>query len=94
MSLLDGSYRCHNSQHRRSCGDDMQQPTHLAGFVQPCRVAKREVVRPDTPTRSFTGRDERRRHVDRTISWWGVGPAFPREIVIARVRRLALAIGC
>jgi hypothetical protein len=94
VNLLGGSYRRHNSQHRRNRGDDTRQPTHLAGFVQPYRVAKRKVVRPNTATRSFTDRDERRQLIDRTINLWAAGPAFPREIVIAPVRRLALAIGC
>jgi hypothetical protein len=33
VNLLGGSYRRYNSQHRRNRGDDMRQPTHLAGFV-------------------------------------------------------------
>jgi hypothetical protein len=55
VNLLGGSYRRYNSQHRRNRGDDMRQPTHLAGFVQPYRVAEIEIVRPE-PTRSFTDR--------------------------------------
>ena len=57
MNLLGGSYRRYNSQHRRNRGDDMQQPTHLAGFVQPYRVAKIEVVRPEHPD-AFVHRPE------------------------------------
>jgi hypothetical protein len=36
----------------------VQQPTHLSGFVQPCRVAKREVVRPEHPD-AFVHRSRR-----------------------------------
>jgi hypothetical protein len=79
VNLLGGSYRRHNSQHRRNRGDDMRQPTHLAGFVQPYRVAKRKVVRPNTATRSFTDRDERRQLIGRTINLWPVGNSFPQE---------------
>ena len=57
MNLLGGSYLRHKSQHRRNHGDDMQQPTHLAGLVQPYRVAKREVVRPAHPD-AFVHRPE------------------------------------
>ena len=70
MNLLGGSHLRHKSQHRRNHGDDMQQPTHLAGFVQPYRVAKREVVVPNAPSVRSPTRDERRQLVDRTISLW------------------------
>ena len=58
MNLLGGSYRRHKSQHRRNRGDDTQQPTLLAGFVQPYRVAKGEVVRPEHP-HAFVHRSRR-----------------------------------
>jgi hypothetical protein len=57
VNLLGGSYRRYNSQHRRNRGDDMRQPTHLAGFVQPYRVAKIEIVRPEHPD-AFVHRPE------------------------------------
>ena len=79
MNLLGGSHLRHKSQHRRNHGDDMQQPTHLAGFVQPYRVAKREVAsRTPRRVRSPT-RDEHRQLVDRTINSWAAGHAFPQE---------------
>jgi hypothetical protein len=49
VSLLGGLNLRHKSQHRGNHGGDMQQPTHLSGLVQPYRVAKREVVRPEHP---------------------------------------------
>ena len=94
MNLLGGSYLRHKSQHRRNHGDDMQQPTHLAGFVQPYRVAKREVVRPEHPD-AFVHRPETNA-VNLSTERSTCGPPvvhFRRKIVIARVRRLALAIG-
>ena len=68
----------------------MQQPTHLAGFVQPYRVAKGEVAQPE--------------HLDafvhpleaNAVNLWTErstceppGAHFRRKIVIARVRRFA-----
>jgi hypothetical protein len=92
VNLLGGSYLRHKSQHRRNRGDDMQQPTLLAGFVQPYRVAKREVVRPEhRPVRSPTQTNA----VDLSTERSAGGPPvlhFRGKIVIARVRRLALAI--
>jgi hypothetical protein len=55
--FLGGLYCRHNSPDRRNRGDDMRQPTHVAGFVQPYRVAKREVVRPEHPD-AFVHRPE------------------------------------
>src|ERR1700677_2704586 len=48
---------------------------------------------PNTPTRPFTDRDERRQLIDRTINLWAAGRAFPQENRHRAVRRLALAIG-
>ena len=90
---LGGSYLRPNSQHRRNRGDDMQQATHLAGLVQLYRVAKREVVRPELPE-AFVHRSEMNA-VNLSTERSTCGPPevhFCRKIVIARVRRLALAI--
>jgi hypothetical protein len=81
VNLLGGSHLRHKSQHRRNHGDDMEQPTHLSGFVQPYRVAKREVLRPKRPD-AFVYRpeNERRQLVDRTINLlWAAGRAFPQR---------------
>jgi hypothetical protein len=94
VNLLGGSHLRHKSQHRRNHGDDMQQPTHLAGFVQPYRVAKREFVRPEHPD-AFVHRPETNA-VNLSTERSTCGPPvvhFRRKIVIARVRRLAFAIG-
>jgi hypothetical protein len=94
VNLLGGSHLRHKSQHRRNHGDDMQQPTHLAGFVQPYRVTKRELVRPEHPD-AFVHRPETNA-VNLSTERSTCGPPvvhFRRKIVIARVQRLALAIG-
>jgi hypothetical protein len=90
VNLLGGSYLRHKSQHRRNHGDDMQQPTHLAGFVQPYRVAKRELVRPEHLD-AFVHRPETNA-VNLSTERSTCGPPvvhFRRKIVIARVRRFA-----
>jgi hypothetical protein len=72
----------------------MQQPTHLSGFVQPYRVAKGEVVRPEYPD-AFVHRPDTNA-VNLPTERSTCGPPvvrFRRKIVIARVRRLALAMG-
>src|SRR5258708_38654727 len=72
----------------------MRQPTHLAGLVQPYRVAKREVMRPEHPD-VFVNRGETNA-VNLSTERSTCGPPvvhFRRKIVITQVRRLALAIG-
>jgi hypothetical protein len=66
----------------------------LAGLVQPYRVAKREVVRPEHPD-AFVHRPETNAvNLSTERSTCGSPVVhFRRKIVIARVRRLALAIG-
>jgi hypothetical protein len=59
----------------------MQQPTHLSGFVQPDRVAKREVVRPEYPD-VFVHRPRRTLSAfDRTIKLAGRRVAFPQGLI-------------
>jgi hypothetical protein len=94
VNLLGGSYLRHKSQHRRNHGDDMQQPTHLAGLAQPYRVAKREVIRPEHPEASVHRPETNAVSLSTERSTCGPPVVhFRRKIVITRVRRLALAIG-
>jgi len=94
VSLLGGSNLRHKSQHRGNHGGDMQQPTHLSGLVQPYRVAKREVVRPEHSDAFVRQPDTNAVNLSTEPSTCGpLVLGFRRKIVIALVRRRALPIG-
>jgi hypothetical protein len=94
VSLLGGLNLRHKSQHRGNHGGDMQQPTHLSGLVQPYRVAKREVVRPEHPDAFVRQPDTNAVNLSTEPSTCGpLVLRFRRKIVIALVRRRALPIG-
>jgi hypothetical protein len=73
----------------------MQQPTHLAGFMQPYRVAKREIVQPEHHD-AFVHQLETNA-VNLSTERSTCGPPvvhFRRKIVIALVRQPRIRDWC